>query len=100
MRTYTKSKNNKRESIKYEKIDLSARIAEPSSNNSSTIPIADSFFDSLLEESWDFLLKNHDRNLLCFFLGGEAGCILLSGGIISTTMQVVSSFRPRVLSAS
>lgn len=55
------------------KTDLSARIAEPSSNSSSTIPIAESLFDNLLEESRPFFLRNQDKNLLCFFLVGESG---------------------------
>lgn len=79
--------------------NLSASIAEPSSKSSSTIPTADSFFDSLLAESWDFFLNNRALSLFCFF-GGVEGCTGLSGGIMSTTMQVVSSFRPLVLKAS
>jgi hypothetical protein len=79
--------------------NLSASIAEPSSNNSSTIPTADSFFDSLLAESRALFLKNRALNLFCF-LGGVEGCTEVSGGIMSTTMQVVSSFSPLVLNAS
>ena len=79
--------------------NLSASIAEPSSNSSSTVPMAESFFDSLLEESWHFFLNNKALSMLCF-LGGVGGWIELSGGIMSTTMQVVSSFSPRVLKAS
>lgn len=74
-------------------------MAEPSSNSSSTIPTADSFFDSLWAESRDFFLNNRALSLFCFF-GGVEGCTELSGGIISTTIQVVSSFKPLDLKAS
>lgn len=47
--------------------DLSASIAEPSSNSSSTTPTADSFFASLLTESFGFLLKMKDLSLFTFF---------------------------------
>lgn len=79
--------------------NLSASIAEPSSKSSSTIPTAESFFDSLLAESRDFFLNSNALNLFCF-LGGLGGGTELSGGIISTTMHVVSSFSPLVRNAS
>lgn len=79
--------------------NLSASIAEPSSKSSSTMPTADSFFDSLLAEPLDLLLNNSALSLFCF-LGGGASCMGLSGGIMSTTMHVVSSFSPLVLNAS
>lgn len=79
--------------------NLSASIAEPSSNSSSTIPTAESFLDSLFAESRDFLLNSSALSLFCFLGGGEGGTEL-SGGIMSTTMQVVSSFSPLVLNAS
>lgn len=78
---------------------LSESIAEPSSNISSTILTEDSFFDSLLAESFDFFLKMKDLNLFVF-LGGDGGGSEWSGWAMSTTMQVVSSFKPLVLSAS
>jgi len=53
-------------SYKRERTDyLSASIADPSSNNSSTIFIAESFFDSLLAESRDLFLK--ERRSLSLF---------------------------------
>jgi hypothetical protein len=58
--------------------------------------MAESFFDSLLAEKWDFFLNNKALSLFCF-LGGVEGGIELSGGIMSTTTQVVSSFSPLVL---
>jgi len=79
---------------------LSASIADPSSNSSSTIFIAESFFDSLLAESRDLFLKERRSLSLFRFGGGGVGGNSLSGGIMSTTMQVVSSFNPLVLSAS
>lgn len=75
-------------------------MAEPSSKSSSTMPTADSFLDSLLVEPWDFVLKKKDRSLLCFLRGGDGGGIVVSGGIMSTTIQVVSSLNPLVLNAS
>ena len=79
--------------------DLSESTAEPSSKISSTIPAEDGFFASLFAESLDLPLKN-DLNLLMFFGGDGGGATELSGGVISTTMQVVSSFNPLVLNAS
>lgn len=79
--------------------NLSASIAEPSSNSSSTIPTAESFFDSLLVESRELFLNKKDLSLFGFLGRGEGGGGF-SGGIMSTTMQVVSSFNPRVLNAS
>lgn len=89
----------KNQNLQNRRTNLSASIAEPSSNNSSTIPTADSFFESLLAESWALFLKNRALSLFCF-LGGVEGCTEGSGGIISTIIQVVSSFRPLVLNAS
>lgn len=63
------------------------------------MPTADNFFDSLLTELWDLFLKNRAFSLF-FFLGGVEARNELSGGIMSTTMQVVSSFKPLVLNAS
>lgn len=60
--------------------------------------MADNFFDSLLEESRGLFLNNRALNLFCFLGGGAAGNEL-SGGIMSTTTHVVSSFSPLVLSA-
>lgn len=93
------SYKEKRKQVLRSYTDLSASMADPSSNNSSTIPTADSFFANLLVDFQEFFLKNRALSLL-YFLGGGEGGGLLSGGITSTTMQVVSSLSPRDLNAS
>lgn len=79
--------------------DLSASISDPYSKSSSTIPIAESLLASLFIESRDLFLNISDLSLF-FFLGGNAIGAECSGGIISTTIQVVSSFKSLVLKAS
>lgn len=60
----------------------------------------ESFLESLLDE-FDFFLKSNDLKKLLCFLGGEGGgSWKFSGGIMSTTMQVVSSLSPLFLNAS
>ena len=78
---------------------LSISIAEPSSKSSSTTPTAESLLVALLVEFSDFFPKRSVVSILCFFfeVGGNTGW---SEGIISTTRQVVSSFRPLDLRAS
>lgn len=77
---------------------LSSSIAEPSSNNSSTDPTAESLLVALFVPFRDLLPKKELRKL-CFFFG-VWGKIRLLDGIISTTKQVVSSFSPLDRSAS
>lgn len=50
-------------------IYLSASMAEPSSNNSSTAPTADILFVPLLVEFRDFLPKINDVSEFCFLFG-------------------------------
>lgn len=54
---------------------LSASIAEPSSNNSSTTPTAESFFVALFVEFRDFFPNINEVRKFCFFLGvgGKTG---------------------------
>lgn len=77
---------------------LSASIAEPSSNNSSTTPTEESLF-LLFTEFRVFFPKISEARMFCFFIGvgGKTGW---SEGIMSTTRQVVSSLRPLDLRAS
>jgi hypothetical protein len=80
--------------------NLSASMAEPSSKSSSTIPTEESFLASLFTGSLDLFPRMKDLNLF-IFLGGDCGGFTdRSGGIMSTTMHVVSSFSPLVLNAS
>lgn len=78
---------------------LSASIAEPSSNSSSTVPTAESLFGTLFIEFWNLFPGINEVSRFCFFLGvgGNTG---YPYGIISTTKQVVSSFSPLDLRAS
>lgn len=78
---------------------LSVSIAEPSSNNSSTTPTVESLFVDLLKQVRDLFPNIRELKRFCFFLG-VGGKIGWSKGIISTTRQVVSSFRPLDLRAS
>jgi hypothetical protein len=80
--------------------NLSASMAEPSSKSSSTIPTEESFLASLLAGSMDLFPRMKDLNLFNFLGGDCGGFIDRSGGIMSTTMHVVSSFSPLVLNAS
>lgn len=85
--------NSKTSQKKRHQSYLSASIAEPSSNNSSTTPTAESLLADLPKEFGYFFPKN-EVSTFCFFLGVDGikkGC---SDGIISTTKQVVSSFNP------
>lgn len=79
---------------------LSSNTAEPSSNSSSTDPTDENFFVVCLwTEFWHLPLKNRDLNLFWCFLGEDSDTEW-SGGSISTTRHVVSSFKPLALRAS